>query len=281
MKVLKKIQHPDGWCILPIHYSHDPEKDHDWVERARAKYDRDEDWQREMELDFTSQKGATAYPNFNANLHVKPKLPYSKTIPLCLACDFNVENVSWMVCQIRGGVLFVIDEICLGTATVEDMVTEFRNRYPDHAAEIHVYGDSMGTRRGMQTGKTDFQLIQLYMKGYPSRVVIKVPRGSPDPRARIDALNHKLKGVSGKPALVVAQRCVELIQDFQEVALNKTGKDVLKVYNESDPYSKRTHASDALGYMVYREWPISKELTQLRAVQKKRQPLTHKNLLKI
>jgi hypothetical protein len=162
-------------------------------------------------------------------------------------------------------------------------VTEFRNRYPDHPAEVHVYGDSMGTRRSMQTMRSDYQLIELFMKGYPSRVVMKVTRASPVPKDRIDSLNHKLKGVNGKPAILVAKKCVEVIQDLQEVALNRDGTNVHKTYNAEDPYSKRTHATDALSYQTYREWPISKEIiaSRLKQSSKVRKPLKHKNLLKI
>jgi len=37
-------------------------------------------------------------------------------------------------------------------------------------------------------------------------------------------------------------------------------KKILKVYKNDDPYSQRTHASDALGYLIAREWPVIKEM---------------------
>lgn len=280
-KKLKPLQHPAGWTILPIHFSHDDSKNGPWADAARAMYDRDEDWQREMNMDFTAQLGAAAYPSFSRVLHVKEKLPTSRELPLCVACDFNVDDATWEVCQIRNGRLLVVDEIHLGETDIPKMVEEFRNRYPDHPAGVNFYGDPQGTRRNMQTGRSEFQLIQIHMQGYPSPVSIKASRASPVPRARIDSVNHKLKGFEGKPGILIASHCKELISDCEEVALRPDGKDVRKSYKDGDPYKARTHASDAIGYLVYREWPLVTEAAKLlRAKQEARKPLKYKGLLK-
>jgi hypothetical protein len=177
--VLDIIDHPGGWSIVPIHYSHDPEKSSDeWKTKAMDMYDRAEDWEQEMELDFTAQLGALAYPAFNQHVHVKDKLKYNPSIPLRLACDFNVDPCIFEVCQIVAGRLLVLDEIVLSPADIPKMISEFRNSYPDHNAGLYIYGDSNGLSRTSQTMKTDYELMQIHLQGYPSEITMRVPKGS-------------------------------------------------------------------------------------------------------
>lgn len=280
MSVLAPLDSRSGFVVVPVHYSHDPAKTPEIIARLRESYDRDEDWNREMEIDFTSQLGAAAYPAFNEAIHVKDQITLRKNLPICLACDFNVDPCVFEVCQIRGGNLYVIDEIVQGPTSVADMVVEFRNRYPDHPAEVHVYGDSNGLKRSVSTEKSEYQLIQIHMQGYPSKVVLKVPRGAPLPRNRINSLNNRLKGYEGVQRIFISRDCRELIEDLKQVVLKPDGKDVMKVYKSNDAYAARTHASDALGYLVHREWPLSKEAIKLRAeAHKKRKPLKYGKLL--
>jgi len=279
MDVLEVLDSKSGFVVVPIHYSHDNAKTPGDMASLRQTYDRDEDWDREMEMDFTAQLGIAAYPSFNEKIHVRSGLIYRKNAPLLLACDFNVDPCVFEVCQTRSGKLFVIDEICLSPGNIPDMITEFRNRYPDHPAEVHVYGDSNGLRRTSQTEKSDYELMQIHMQGYPSRFVIKVPRSSPPSRARINSLNNRLKGYDNIQCVYVSDQCVELIADFHQVVLRPDGNDVLKVYREGNPYARRTHASDALGYLIHREWPISREAAKLKSKNKPRAPISYGKLL--
>lgn len=277
LSLLEVRDSPSGFTVMPIHYSHDEEKGDEYVENLRRSYDRDEDWDREMEMDFTSQLGAAAYPSFNQGLHVVKKISYKRNLPICLACDFNVDPCIFEICHIRAGNLYVFDEIKLGPASIPDMVVEFRNRYPDHPGEVHIYGDSNGMTRNAQTQKSDYDLIKVHMQGYPSKVVIKVSRKHPASRERVNSLNNRLKGFENIQRVYIASCCVELIKDLKEVVLRPDGRDVLKSYRPGDKYAERTHASDAVGYLIYREWPLVKEARKLSSA--KRKPISYGKLL--
>ena len=55
--------------------------------------------------------------------------------------------------------------------------------------------------------------------------------------------------------LEIDPSCEELIEDFDQVVSD--GKQgIKKTFNKKDPYFRRTHLSDALGYWVYAEAPI-------------------------
>jgi hypothetical protein len=276
-KLLKPISSPRGFTVLPIHYSHDPEKVGDWAASEMEKYKKDYGdwegtWNREMELDFTSVPGALAYPSFS-EVNTQRGLAYNESLPLCLACDFNVEPMVWEIAQVVNDTVLFIDEIKLGPTSVEDMVREFRNRYPAHPAEVWIYGDSTGNKRTSQTSKSDYDLLRLHFRSYPSPRVFKVSFSNPPVKERVNAVNLKLRGTDGRPGILIdPDKCRELVRDLKEVII-KDGK-VVKTSNRDDPYFARTHASDSAGYLIFREWPVVSEVYK-HARKRKARPRAH------
>jgi hypothetical protein len=262
MTVLRALEAENGCLVVPVHWSHDPAKDAEWAATERLKLTRagwtEADWNREMELDFGALSGAVAYPAFNEGIHVVDDLVFHPDRPLCWAWDFNVSPMTSTVSQINGGVLDIHYEIVKDNpGTVEAVCNEFRNLFPNHKAEVRVYGDASGNNRG-QTARSSYDLIRIAMGGYPARLVFNVPSKNPHPRERVDAVNFKLKPADGVPGVRVHARNRELIRDFKEVRMKPDGKDIEKTYKLDDPYAKRTHLSDGLGYLVWREFPVGK-----------------------
>ncbi len=68
LRVLRAYPSPRGATVVPVHWSHDPEKKNDpgWHDRARALFATPNEADRELEIDFGSWVGALAYPNFSA-----------------------------------------------------------------------------------------------------------------------------------------------------------------------------------------------------------------------
>jgi len=79
-------------------------------------------------------------------------------------------------------------------------------------------------------------------------VKYRVPRANPPVRERVGLVNAKLRSAAGDVRLVVHERCRELIKDFEEVTYKA---DTTVVDKERD--RRRTHLSDALGYLVCQE----------------------------
>ena len=262
MAKLQPIRTPRGFIMVPVHYSHDPEKDDQWKSDQIEKYRTDRDdwqgaWDREMEMDFSSVTGAAAYRHTAANLF--KGLEYSVSLPLCITMDFNVDPCVWEIAQIVRGLCCFIDEIRLSPASIEDMMREFRNRYPAHQGELWLYGDATGNGRTPQTGKSCYDLVRLHLRGYPASQVWKVPVVNPPVIDRLNAFNLKMRGVDGQVGILIdPDKCPELVRDLKEVVMK--GGQVVKVKNRQDPYYYRTHASDSASYMVFREWPVIKAL---------------------
>jgi hypothetical protein len=100
----------------------------------------------------------------------------------------------------------------------------------------------------MQTaGTSDREMVELSlaqagMKG----VRYRIPKSNPAVRDRVGLVNSKLRSASGETGVFVDLKCRELIADFERVQWSEDGVEIDK---SKDP--KRSHASDALGYLLW------------------------------
>lgn len=280
LEVLSVLRSPQDFAIVPIHYTHDPEKGMDWRNKEILRYQskHNVDWQRrwnqEQEIDFTEVTGAVAYTSYGAHNELKGIL-LNPALPICIAMDFNVEPMTWEIFQIRHEKIYFFDEIVMSPCPgVDHMVREFRNRYPNHPHELWIYGDSTGMHRVSQTGKSDYAAVMLEFRGYSSPIQLKVPVKAPYEADRIAAFNRRLKGADGEVFCYIdPDKCPELIKDLKEV--KKANGKIVKERNREKMYFYRTHASDAAGYPIAREWPVLNELVEQNLKSRKKPKKRH------
>ncbi len=202
--------------------------------------------------------GARAYGAFSSSIHVQETGPLEPRRPLCWCLDFNVEPMIALIGQYRDGIFKVHHEIIIESGSVSDMGKRFRLEYPSHRAEIWIYGDATGGYRDVQTAKTDYQILLNELRGYPVPIQMKIPPSNPHVPARINAVNRALKDEYGQIGVMVDPSCEELIADLRDVLRDPKG-GIYKTYNKADTYSRRTHTSDALGYWIAQEQPVTGE----------------------
>jgi phage terminase large subunit-like protein len=199
--------------------------------------------------------GALVYPTFMRSFHEDPSLAsfdeelgiwrpsVNPFLPLVLSVDFNPMDGTWLVGQKRGNDFCVIDEVHLERSDIPSMCHEFRNKYPAHAAELHIYGDSTGRRRHEQTGESNFHLIQQYLSGYPVPIRYYLPEVNPPVTDRIAAVNLHLRSPDGMRKVRIAPHCEELFADLETAKWKANGK-IDKRGN------RRQDAADCLGYWI-------------------------------
>jgi len=137
----------------------------------------------------------------------------------------------------------------LSRATTMQACEEFFTRIRPSGAGLTVYADASGARM-QTTGSSDLKVLkEAFRSGAYGLVVFKVPFSNPAVRERVGLMNAKLGSAAGGRSLTIHPRCTELIKDFEQVAF-KEGSQI--VDKEKDP--KRTHLSDALGYLVWQEF---------------------------
>ena len=211
-------------------------------------------WKAAMIRSFIEQEALGEYLNsradrvyhcFNAAVHLV-RQAYDPKKTLLWALDFNVAPMSSVLVQEHNGRLVVIDEIVLDRATTEEAGLEFENRYRNHGAGLEIFGDASG-RNMHTTGTTDYTMLQgfLYRAGF-RKVKLRVPQRNPPVLSRVQKVNALLTNALGEVRLEVDPRCKELIKDFEQVMFKPDSGVIDKLRD-----LRRTHASDALGYLVW------------------------------
>lgn len=198
--------------------------------------------------------GARAYPGFIRSLHVGEQPEINPRLPLCWIWDFNVEPLVSLIGQKDKRTFRVFRELILDEGSIPEMCEMFRQVHPIHRAEIYVYGDARGRDRSVKDRQSDYTTILNEMRGYGA-LRLRVPEANPPVAMRINAVNHTCKDEVGEINLGIDPSCVELISDMEQVLRDPKG-GIKKTYNRKDPYFRRTHMSDALGYWISYDEPI-------------------------
>lgn len=229
----------------PFENRHLLDKIPDFYDRLRSSYD-ERFFQQEVMGEYLSLNAGRVYFAFDRAKHcVATAVDYSR--PLLWALDFNVNPMCSLVAQKVGDSIAVHDEIVLSRASTMDACEEFKRRFGYHAAGLEVYGDASGAR--MQTaGTTDYQIVTEFLRSNAYQHVMKVPRSNPAVRDRIAVVNAALENMAGRVRLLVNPKCKELVKDLEQVGYVPNTTMIDKT---SDP--RRTHLSDALGYLVWQE----------------------------
>ena len=218
----------------------------DYYERLKNSYD-ERFYQQEVLGEYLNLGGALVYYAFRRTEHVRG-LTLDQKQPLFWALDFNVDPLCSVAAQIYRGQIRVLDEIVLRHAGTQEACEEFQKRFPDHRAGVVIYGDASGNAE-RTTGTSDYQIIRSYFQEhYPAQARFRVPRSNPGVRDRVSLTNSKLRNAAGESQLYVDPRCSELIQDFEQVCYKDDSGQI-----DKDRDRRRTHLSDALGYLLWQE----------------------------
>jgi len=222
------------------------EKVPDYYERLKRSYD-GRFFEQEVLGKYLTVSEGQVYYSFNRSRNVEEAAIDPKS-PLRWALDFNVDPMCSVIGQIQDGIVRILDEMTMSRTTTPEVCGEFLNRYPYHEAGIVIYGDASGSRR-QTTGHSDFEMVRqaLYRSGH-KRVSYRIPRSNPEVRERVSLVNAMLASAGGETRLRIRPKCRELILDLEQVCY-KSGSTVI----DKEKDSRRTHHSDALGYLIWQE----------------------------
>ncbi|MEG2005266.1 MAG: terminase family protein, partial [Bilophila sp.] len=230
------------------------------VTAARAELD-ELTFQQEYEASFVTFEGRAYYP-FLVEMHTAPvRLLYRHDAPLIFCFDFNVEPGVAVVCQ-----EVLLPNGCGGTAVVGEVYIPRNSNTPavcrnlianwgEHQGQVRCYGDATGGSRGSaKIGGSDWDLIKAAFRQSPfgNRVSYRVPSVNPAERARLNAVNSRLKSAEGGIRLLVdPDTAPHVVRDLEGVALLKGGSGEIDKKHDAN----LTHISDALGYYIAAEFP--------------------------
>ena len=220
-------------------------------EIAAAKRDMDlRTFQQEYEARFVDYAGVIYYAFSEENIvPFDPKIMQNARLPLHVGIDFNVSPCSAVVGVIVGDTVHIIDEIEIYSSNTLELSREIQSRYPHRI--IMAYPDaSGGAQKTSAAGVTDHLL--LHNAGF----TVKVGKTNPPVVDRINSVNSMLQSTSGERKLLIDPKCKRL----RECLIKHTYKEGTRQPNKDDGYD---HLLDSLGYMVYHNFAIRKQLMDM------------------
>jgi hypothetical protein len=112
-----------------------------------------------------------------------------------------------------------------------------------------VYGDASGNCR-QTVGGTDYDIVNQMLGCIFGRgLSTHVQKANPSVTARVLTVNARLQTAAGESSVFVSPKCKELILDFEQVTYSDKSREINKTRD-----TRRTHLSDALGYLVWEEF---------------------------
>lgn len=244
------------------------------VEAARRQLD-PLVFQQEYEASFVNFVGR-AYYVFMDTEHCRP-LKYDTRMPLGFCFDFNVDPGVCAIVQeqVLPGVyerdaktgVPLLNRPVSGTGVIGEVYIPQNSNTPavcrklvadwgKHAGPITCYGDATGGARGTaQTQGSDWDLIKQELRPtFGDRLSFSVPKANPTERARINAVNTRLKTADGVVRMMVdAKKAPHVVKDLEGVRLLEGGSG--EIDKKAD--KRLTHISDGLGYYIEKRFPVT------------------------
>lgn len=213
-----------------------PEKE---IKSARRTMD-ERSFTQEYEAGFVSYDG-NLYYNFNRNDHIRQLKP-DLWSPLYLTCDFNKAPMVWEVGQYDGKVLNILAEICMPLSAKTQATAQIFTKRFSHQAKKVVYltGDPANNYESIRDHTTDFIMIKEVLERAGWTVVLKLLKYHPSVNNRVNIACSLLD--HGR--MIIDEACKYLIGDLEGCEGDGKGAK-----NKKDP--ERTHASDALDYLIW------------------------------
>jgi hypothetical protein len=221
-------------------------------------------YRQEFEARFETIGVGRAYFAFDRVDNVK-NIAFSPELAVSWSLDFNMNPLCSVLAQVLQGVVVVLDELILPDSNTLAACEEFLSRTEKwnrgSRLTIQVYGDATAEQRHTSASRTDWQIIKDFFGRYRDRfdVTFHVPSANPLVKDRVNCVNAKLRNHAGKHRLLVNPSCKHLIKDFEQVSwkTDPHGNPLVEL-DKSD--SMRTHVSDAVGYLVARDFPMRRQI---------------------
>ncbi len=185
-----------------------------------------------MDGRFVNLTAGRVYRHFDSAVHARSVERLGCEV--VVGVDFNVDCLSAVVCAVVGEAVHCFDEVRLRDATTYELAEWLHERYPG----VRVFPDPSGRARRTSALKSDFRILQ--DRGF--RVEARL--AAPAVRDRVNAVNGLLR-----VGRLSVERCPNLVRDLELVTWRNG--DIDKVSDAS-----LTHASDALGYLVEKLFPV-------------------------
>lgn len=211
------------------------------IESARQDLD-ERTFRQEYEGSFESYEGA-AYKEFG--LHNIDSAVKQEEGVISIGMDFNVDPMTAVVGRINGDSFNQFDEIWLNNSNTFEMRDEILKRY-GNPRMITIYPDSTGDSSRSNATKSDIQILK------DAGFAVRARTHNPEQRDRINTINSFMKKRYKVRYKINPKTCPKTINDLNKRQSMADGR----LDKQQEKEQKIGHISDALGYLVYYNFPL-------------------------
>jgi hypothetical protein len=206
-------------------------------------------YKQEFQASFDNLALGRVYYAFDRAQNVE-KAAYNPRLPLFWSLDFNVNPMCSVIGQRDGDYVQILEELFLPNSHTAAACEEFAKRVAKWGRRltVNLYGDASGNGRHTSASRTDWQIVREHLAAYGHVPQPRVPSVNPPVRDRVNCVNAMLCNQAGERRLILDESCKELIKDLEQITWDEDSLD------KSD--SKRSHLSDALGYVISRDFAM-------------------------
>jgi len=239
----------------------------DYYDRLKKSYD-DRFYRQEVLGEYLELFAGSVYYSYSEDCK-RPGL-YQHNLPVCWALDFNLDPYCSLIAQVQRDPygkpfsLQVLDEISLAGGDTGAMVETFIERAQKYVPgyqrlRVQVYGDPAGNTLHTNAHESDYDMIRRAFRRHPEfDVSYHIESHAPLVRERTTLVNSLLQSADDLHHLFVDPKCKELLADLREVSWKAdTAGNLTPTLSKKNP--RRTHMSDALGYLCWTEFGVNRE----------------------
>jgi hypothetical protein len=258
----KEAQNRPDWEVFQFTTEEGGNVTREEIEQASHELD-ERTYRQEFQANFENLTAGMVYYAFDRRQNVLP-CRHDSRLPIFWSLDFNIDPMCSVIGQRDGDRVNILAELALPESNTYAACQAFMDRAGPWLSahrvgvQIDVYGDASEDSRSTSSSRTDWQIVKDFLGRYPYRVAYHHTKANPPVKDRVNCVNALLRNQAGETRLLMDLGCKELIQDFERVHWKSDPHgNALAEIDKSDP--KRSHLSDAAGYMIAREFGMRPE----------------------
>lgn len=194
--------------------------------------------------------GGLIFHAFTDRENVDDAADYNAEKPILVGSDFNVNPMCWCLAHRYHDEIEVFDELFLRNTNTPAALNHLYSKYKDHMAGWEFYGDAAGRHRKTSAVQSDYIHIRNDRRfDVPRTKKIYYPQKNPLILNRFAACNALFQNAAGEIRCRINPRCETLLTDLR----NRAYMEGTRV---PDDALDMGHMSDALGYLIYKLFPV-------------------------
>lgn len=194
-----------------------------------------------LDGEFVNLTSGSVYPEFDRHANRTTEL-IRLGEHLHVGLDFNVNNMSAVICVIRDGSPLVLDELTQIRDT-PTMARVLKENFPGHAMTI--YPDaSGGSHKSVNASLSDISILR------SAGFTVLAHNRNPAVRDRVLAVNNMIHNQGARRLKINFDKCPTLVAGLEQQAYDKNGNP--------DKASGTDHLNDALGYFIVYKFGIAR-----------------------